>query len=342
MILFEKVFTREHSLFYCSVWSESNLKHMAEWIGGDFKNLLFLREAGSNRITVWYEVEETKWWFKAIAEKCLSEPDFVQRVISAFHRHSEFLLAYIREEKALQSILDLEKFYNEYFLWWSPMAVIFTIPKLEQVPQELRDQALRVREETHEYAELPDKVFLDFFTKKYPEYADIAWVISPEEIFQLKTRKLTNEEHEQIRKRLSGYALLNGELFLLNELDKKLKELNIVLEQPPAETKELTGDIAMKGKAQGRVRLILHKEQISEFHEGEILVTENTEPSFLPAMKKAAAIVTDEGGITSHAAIVSRELKKPCIIGTKIATKAFKDGDMVEVDAEKGVVRKVS
>ena len=58
-------------------------------------------------------------------------------------------------------------------------------------------------------------------------------------------------------------------------------------------------------------------------------------------MKKAIAIVTDTGGITSHAAIVSRELGKPCIAGTKIATKVFKDGDLIEVDANKGIVKKV-
>ena len=56
-------------------------------------------------------------------------------------------------------------------------------------------------------------------------------------------------------------------------------------------------------------------------------------------MKKAGAFVTNEGGITCHAAIVAREMKKPCIIGTKIATKVLKDGDLVEVDAENGVVR---
>jgi pyruvate,water dikinase len=64
-----------------------------------------------------------------------------------------------------------------------------------------------------------------------------------------------------------------------------------------------------------------------------------TTPDFVPAMRKAVAIITDEGGITCHAAIVSRELGKPCIIGTKIATKALKDGDVVEVDADNGVVR---
>ena len=63
-----------------------------------------------------------------------------------------------------------------------------------------------------------------------------------------------------------------------------------------------------------------------------------TTPDYLPNMKKALAFVTDEGGITCHAAIVAREMRKPCIIGTKVATRVLKSGDLVEVDAEKGIV----
>ena len=66
-----------------------------------------------------------------------------------------------------------------------------------------------------------------------------------------------------------------------------------------------------------------------------------THPKDIVLIGKSLAIVTDEGGILSHAAIIAREMKKPCIIGTKIATKVFKDGDLVEVDANKGVVRKI-
>ena len=73
--------------------------------------------------------------------------------------------------------------------------------------------------------------------------------------------------------------------------------------------------------------------------QGDILAASMTTPDYVSAMKKAKAIITDEGGITCHAAIVSRELGIPCVIGTKIATKALKDGDVVEVDADKGVVK---
>ncbi len=106
-------------------------------------------------------------------------------------------------------------------------------------------------------------------------------------------------------------------------------------------TTEIRGKVAQPGHAVGKVRLILSEHQVENLLPGEILVTSMTDPDMVPAMKKAAAIVTDEGGITCHAAIVSRELKVPCVIGTKIATKVFKDGDMVDVDAETGVVRKL-
>jgi pyruvate,water dikinase len=64
-----------------------------------------------------------------------------------------------------------------------------------------------------------------------------------------------------------------------------------------------------------------------------------TTPDYVPSMKVAGAIVTNEGGLLCHAAIISRELGKPCVIATKIATQVFKDGDMVEVDADKGIIR---
>jgi phosphohistidine swiveling domain-containing protein len=107
---------------------------------------------------------------------------------------------------------------------------------------------------------------------------------------------------------------------------------------------DIKGTVASRGTAIGRARILndFNDPRAASFVQGDILVTSMTRPEFLPLMKLAAAFVTDEGGITSHAAIVSRELKKPCIIGTKIATQVLKDGDMVEVDAERGMVRRVS
>ena len=104
--------------------------------------------------------------------------------------------------------------------------------------------------------------------------------------------------------------------------------------------REIKGIVASKGFARGRVRIILdHKKDFSKMKEGDILVTDETDPTFLPLMFKAKAIITDRGGLLCHAAIVSRELKIPCIVGTEIATQILKDGDSVEVDAERGMIK---
>lgn len=102
---------------------------------------------------------------------------------------------------------------------------------------------------------------------------------------------------------------------------------------------ELKGQIACRGCVRGVVRVVSDPHDSRGFQNGDILVTSMTRPEFVPIMKQAGAVITNEGGITCHAAIVSRELKIPCIIGTKIATQVLKDGDFVEVDADNGIVR---
>ena len=123
--------------------------------------------------------------------------------------------------------------------------------------------------------------------------------------------------------------------------DDVKKSIKTILGEKDDGIKEIKGAVASAGKIEkivGVVRIILDPEK-QKFKKGEILVTSMTRVEFVPIMKKALAIITNEGGIACHAAIVSRELGIPCVIGTKIATKVLHDGDLVEVDADKGVVR---
>ena len=103
--------------------------------------------------------------------------------------------------------------------------------------------------------------------------------------------------------------------------------------------KEIKGHTAYLGKAQGEAKLVFSPSDITKMKKGDILISPSTNPNLLPAMRLAGAIVTDRGGITCHAAITSRELKIPCVIGTEIATKILRDKQMVEVDADHGLVK---
>ena len=155
---------------------------------------------------------------------------------------------------------------------------------------------------------------------------------------------LENQDFSTLTKARMEYSLhVSNEgntVFFQGEQAKKVKKkMNFNLHQDDLkESKLVSGQPAYPGIVRGRVKIVNTINEIFKVHQGNILVSRMTNPSILPAMKKAVAIVTDIGGITCHAAIVARELRKPCIIGTKVATQIFKDGDEIEVDANEGRV----
>lgn len=172
---------------------------------------------------------------------------------------------------------------------------------------------------------------------------EVSYLKSQEVIDFLEGRKII--EKEELAERQKGFVLyLNhkNELTCLQgkTISKILKAFHI--SQENESVKEIVGMVASRGKVIGNVVLIKGIKDLVKVKQGDVLVAITTHPDFVPAMRKASAIVTDEGGITSHAAIVSREFGLPCIVGTKHATKLFKNGDQVEVDAITGRIKKLN
>jgi len=154
-----------------------------------------------------------------------------------------------------------------------------------------------------------------------------------------KGKLIITKKEIKNRKDFFGLAMIDKNLIFV-----KKEEIEKLLDLLEKEKKEdsIKGTPASPGLVKGKAKIVLIPQKDGgKIQQGDILVTSMTNIDFVPLMSKAAAIVTDEGGITCHAAIVARELKKPCIIGTKIATKVFHDGDLVEVDANKGIVKKL-
>jgi phosphohistidine swiveling domain-containing protein len=167
-------------------------------------------------------------------------------------------------------------------------------------------------------------------------------LLTPKELFKLEeTGKVpegisvrSNGEHGIIWERDKGIRMVLGD-----ELEKQVDEC--VEKVDYDSIKEIKGMVAFRGEetVRGVVKVVLHVSKIGKLQPGEILVAAETTPDYLVGMRVAGGIITNMGGVTSHAAIVARELGKPCIIGTKIATEVLKDGDLVEVDTEKGIVK---
>ncbi len=226
---------------------------------------------------------------------------------------------------------------------------------------QLRDELFKELDVDDEHKTLFD-AFGDFMvTKIYRRYAQIyalyrmkpvlaeiarrlgiseeaAHFLLPSEVRPaLIEKKYSKEELEQRTKFCVHYTEKdNEEVFIGAEAEKLAKLTEREIDQ---DVSELSGQTGCIGAATGVVKKIFRPSDMSKMNEGDILVSIATDPDIVPAMKKAAAIVTDQGGVTSHAAIVSRELGIPCVIGTKIASQVLNDGDVVEVDAHKGIVK---
>lgn len=176
------------------------------------------------------------------------------------------------------------------------------------------------------------------------EDEDIGWMLKHEILSALNGKLKPNLS--EIRERKKGFALyfsrkdlvcVSGEdISKIKErfcVEKKIGKSNI------NKSKLIKGISANNGMVTGIVKIVYGAKDLEKVKKGDIIVAVTTHPNYIAAMERASAFVTDEGGLTCHAAILSREMGKPCVIGTKIATKILKEGMKVEVDANHGVVK---
>ncbi len=183
-----------------------------------------------------------------------------------------------------------------------------------------------------------DLFSMEFGRRYNVDYKIMRWITPDMTRDMLKTGNVDLDILKEISKCVFMIFYEDGgeEIFTGKEAIEKEKS---IYSTEKKEIDEIEGACANLGRAEGYVRVLLSPKDMESMKEGEILVTTMTSPDFVPAMKKAAAIVTDEGGVTSHASIVSREIGIPCVIGTKIATKMLKTGDFVDVKANHGLVK---
>lgn len=185
-----------------------------------------------------------------------------------------------------------------------------------------------------------DKFLREIVKRTNWKFEELLWCRACEVLDIARGKKLDKKE---ILKRKKRYAVYTGGNKYKDFTDKKyINALNNKFRTSVSgNVREMKGLVVSKGKnILGKVKIISNPfKEGNKMKRGDILVAGMTSPEFIVVMRKAKAIITDHGGMTCHAAIVSRELKIPCIVNTKIATKVLKDGDLVEVDATKGIIK---
>ncbi|MFH0836409.1 MAG: phosphoenolpyruvate synthase, partial [Candidatus Micrarchaeota archaeon] len=192
----------------------------------------------------------------------------------------------------------------------------------------------------------------------YGSPQDMEWAIEGDRVYIVQSRAVTTMKKVEAERRQLGVSInpinssnAGGEKMQNNEASKPTlfapPQSNALQSSPLAKLASVSADnakVLLQGRgaspgiASGVVRLVSDLKELYKVKQGDIMVTQMTTPDFVPAMKRAAGIVTDEGGSTCHAAIVSRELGIPCIVGTRKATAMLEEGESVTVDAVHGVV----
>lgn len=263
-----------------------------------------------------------------------SESDFFKRLCQIAKKNPEASWSAKRQELKIKKIkrnkilanLNLPKEMENLVIALRKLAYLQDLKKAMQTRSHPLLQ-LVVKKEIARRLNLEIK-YLDFLSEK--EIASL-----------LKIGSATSKFKKELAARESFSVLIIKNVephWLIGKEAKAFMRINALLANV-SRVKEIKGQPASKGLVRGRVKICLVSTEINKIKKGDILVTAMTTPDFVPAMRRAAAIITDEGGITSHAAIVARELNKPCIIGAKIAVKALHDGDLIEVNASKGVIK---
>jgi len=172
-------------------------------------------------------------------------------------------------------------------------------------------------------------------------YEEIIWLSDQEILKGLENATIPSKDELKARER--GFGLTEGfaddEIIITGEKLEHLKRILI----PTVDTtvQEFVGTVGSKGLVIGKAFVAFTPQEAAPMQKGSVLVVPQTTPDYVVVMKKAKAIVTDEGGMTCHAAVVSRELGVPCVVGTKVATRVLKTGDLIEVDAHSGIIRRI-
>ena len=336
--VFVKTITRELTLFTFELWHRAQQRSfstillepsIAEEVG---RYDIF---AGSNGLLSSY-VDKNLFSIanKLIKKRINEDKNFFPRVFYECDKYLK-MIKKIWKNGALENRDELLSFSHLNDAVWPAMTYALYLPSLPFVPESIKKLAWKYRIAGDILADASDRVIRNTLLKLYPRLGKLSFFLSINEI-----RKNQIPHIKDLKKREKRYFLYNGDIHT-EDLQKFIKKnnINLSINVINSSVKEFRGAVAFRGLVKGYAKIITKRDQISSLKNNEILVAVMTTPDYIPAMKKASAFITDEGGITCHAAIIAREMKKPCIIGTKVATKVLKDGDLVEVDAERGVVK---
>lgn len=334
--IFTKTVERDATLVGHALFAEAMINGLKEDFGIAIPfDTMELSYATKQSIQLWENKDGLAWLLDQLLNLNQKDATFIERVISEYKPLYAKLERYWNNSSFKKE--DLADYFSTTKAAMVRMAICYYSGIDERTPQSVISRSVEMRKNDELYVSTDE--FVRNCVNAFGRKRQLAHVVLPGE---LQSELPSNEELE---KRLKGSILINGRDLTLNTLEQFTAAQPAYqfegLRDDAADVSEIRGQTAQRGKVSGKVRIVKNRKESDNLQEGEVMVSPMTTPDFISGMQKAVAFVTDEGGVVCHAAIVAREMKKPCVIGTKIATQVLKDGDIVEVDADNGFVRKI-
>ena len=331
-----------YTFISCDYWGKQYHSSLKKHLGIGFDHCLFIHKQGV--VSFFLLKDEFHNFGKKMSEIAVKNPSRAKKWLTALKENTDHITLLM---KKLMGKLPTFKEYEKFLFYYNRHLPFHNFMKktVDFLPQQAGEVLLPLFKEARVYSE---HVYSD--TERF--FRGLAKVIAKQSGYNhnnltclsqkelekyLKTKKLPPEKILKKRYKCSALLFKKGKSsFLFDEKVKKIEKQ--IFDTLHDNKNDIKGSIAYTGIATGIARIVLDPHKPGKFNNGDILVTGMTRPEFLPLVQKASAIVTDAGGVLCHAAIIARELKKPCIVGTEIATKLIKGGQTIRVDAENGVI----
>lgn len=339
-----KALTREMPIYeYCLI-ADAYMQRMRDEVGWGFTRMLMIHKKG---VTFRYTLEEDTRSFreyfmnaldKSLAEKlCARILERSKLLLNAAVRLESTALDSLSEDELARSLAGLRQAYLDFWTVY-PLPVFFEMyldkEKLAPVMQLLEKTRLETGGVYEKANEAFAKIFDEIGRRREVKGELLSCALPNEDLNKVNPRELAlRREFSVIECFPNGAAVAHTGVEANEFVSKNLGG-------GATRSNSLKGEPACKrGIVRGRVKLVFALADLELMEPSAIVVTPMTKVDFVPLLRKASAIVTDEGGVTSHAAIVSRELGIPCIVGTRDATEVLRDGDEIEVNSDSGEIK---
>ena len=358
---FEPAAYRDWTVIYCQLGCYMWTKEFKKQFGWRISDICYVWDG---YCTTTYRIPEEylDGMFYFVKKQLAKNPEFIKDICRKAIKKSVDFERYFNKYKSQKledfSEIKLEKILNElikriFSLAPSVFIIIYFPQGLKRFPEQTKvfknamSDAINTRDKIDKILGPLGNRLLEKIgrasLKKVKVSKNLARFITINEVKNILNGKIKVDDLKKELEKRSKYFLVGEGKVCYLPVKQYLNQRGWSL----LEQKNSNGMKTLKGMSiikdsqiiKGVVRIVRGRKELSKIKKGDIIVSPMTTPEYTSILKKVKAIITNEGGITCHAAVTSREFGIPTVVGTKIATKVLKDGDLVEVDAEKGIVR---